>query len=313
MVMLHFMNPFLKSFDFLFQFDEPTSRLYHINILSNLLVLFIFAFLSRSPGRPTWALIKSWIFKKNYWWNRSTKQDYFIYIFNGVFKTVLVVPLIECSFLISRWTSQTLFKSTDDYSSQYFSTGYWSILIFSVAAFIFDDLLRFLQHLLMHRIPLLWKFHQTHHSARILTPITLYRAHPVESVLAVLRNSLSLGISSGVFIFLFGSVMSIWTILGVNGLGFTFNLIGANLRHSHIRLGFGWLEHIVISPLQHQIHHSKKSEHYDKNFGVTLAIWDQLGGTLMLSKNIPNLKFGLSDPFNKSFLKMLSHPFQRSR
>ena len=295
--------------DFLFQFDEPTSRLYHVNILSSLLLIFAFAwFSSRSPA--IMKTLKKWLFQKKYWWNASTKQDYFIFLFNGFLKAVLLVPLLECSFWISHKTVLGLIALQGTRETLDLETTTWALGLFSLGSFIWDDFLRFFHHWLMHQNNFLWSFHKTHHSARILTPISLYRTHPVEAAMAVLRNSLSLGVASGVFVFLFGATMSVWTILGVNAFGFLFNLIGANLRHSHIPLSFGFLEYLVISPLQHQVHHSTKPEHYDKNFGVTLAFWDFLLGTWVPSKNIKALKFGIREPFKKSFLKLLIEPFQ---
>ena len=62
---------------------------------------------------------------------------------------------------------------------------------------------------------------------------------------------------------------------GVNIFIFLFNVFGSNLRHSHIGISYWkWLEFILISPAQHHLHHSVSKEHHDKNFGVSLAIWD---------------------------------------
>ena len=300
----------MGTLDFLFQFDEPTSRLYHVNILSSLFLVIVVALLFKRNDRGLLQTLQRWIFNKRYWWNASTKQDYFIYVLNGILKIVILVPVFEFSFEISRWTSQILISYSPQQDTLNFPARFDYIFLFTLLAFTWDDFLRFIQHYLMHKVNFLWQFHKVHHSARILTPITLYRAHPVESLIAVLRNSLSLGISSGFFVFVFGGVMTAWTILGVNAFGFIFNLIGANLRHSHIRLGFGPLEYLVISPLQHQVHHSKNPIHYDKNFGVTLSIWDQIFGTLLHSKNVGALSFGLQERFSGSFFKMLIDPFR---
>ena len=57
-------------------------------------------------------------------------------------------------------------------------------LLFSLALFIADDFARFYLHYWQHRLPGLWVFHKTHHSAEVLTPLTLLRTHPVEIVAA---------------------------------------------------------------------------------------------------------------------------------
>lgn len=301
-----------KSFDFLFQFDEPTSRLYHVNILSTLLLVLLVAYAiwQTKPGLSFRALLKKWIFDKRYWWNASTRQDYTIYFLNGFIKTLLLVPLFECSFWISRHLLKGLLAVTEYQETLNYPASFLAVSAFTFFAFVWDDFLRFSHHVLMHKVPWLWEFHKTHHSARILTPITLYRNHPFESLLAIVRNSLSLGVSSALFVFLFGSTLSLWTLMGVNAFGFVFNLVGANLRHSHIPLGFGWFENWIISPLQHQVHHSNQQEHYDKNFGVTLAVWDRLLGTLVKVQGPLKLRFGIHERFESSTARLLMQPLK---
>lgn len=294
----------------LFQFDEPTSRLYHVNILSSLLlVLAVLWFVGRRQKKPLRLLLKRWVFRKRYWWNHSSKQDYGIYLLNALLKSFLFVPLFEGSFQISQFVIRFLVRFNNGDLLNIPSSDF-KIVVFTLAVFVWDDFLRFFNHWLMHKIPFLWEFHKLHHSARVLTPITLYRAHPVESVFAVLRNSLSLGVALGFFIFIFGSSFSLWTLMGINGFGFIFNLVGANLRHSQIPLGFGFFEKFLISPIQHQVHHSKDPRHYDKNFGVSLAIWDGLCGSLVLSKEVSKLKFGLAERFRISLWSHYKAPFQ---
>ena len=83
-------------------------------------------------------------------------------------------------------------------------------------------------------------------------------------------------------------------------MSFWFHLLGSNLRHSHIWINYwNWLEKILISPAQHQIHHSIKKEHHNKNFGVTFAIWDYVFGTLCTSKDNEVSKFGITENEHK--------------
>jgi len=78
-------------------------------------------------------------------------------------------------------------------------------------------------------------------------------------------------------------------------LGFLFNALGANLRHSHIWLSFGSLERWFISPAQHQIHHSSAEADRDINFGTCLAIWDRLFGSHRRASITPiSISFGLT-------------------
>ena len=106
-----------------------------------------------------------------------------------------------------------------------------------------------------------------------LTPMTVHRTHPVESFINSSRAVLSLGLMSGIFVWLFGHGLQVWDILGVNALGFLLTLLGANLRHSHVPFHFGGAERLFISPAQHQLHHSIAHSH--PNYGSFLAIWDR--------------------------------------
>ena len=168
--------------------------------------------------------------------------------------------------------------------------------LFSVTMFLVDDLSKYLVHRWMHRFPLLGAIHKVHHSATTMTPVTVYRVHPLEGVLYGLRSAVAQGSTLSLFYFLFGDAVSLYTVLGVNALVFFFHITGSNLRHSHIEIRYWrWLEHILISPVQHQLHHSIAKRHYDKNFGVALAVWDWLFGSLHLSEKekAEPLEFGL--------------------
>lgn len=290
---------------FLVPIDDPGSRLFHLNLLLSAALILIWMFLSQKEISKE--NINKIFFRKKYWWNHSTKLDYKIYFFNSLIKIFLFIPFLDFSFHISRFVSETLVSINGDFYDLAPITT--ALFIFTTLSFIWDDFLRFFQHYFMHKIPFLWKIHSTHHSARIMTPMTLFRNHPLESGIATLRNSLSLGVSTGVFIFLFQAQLSVVTLLGVNLFGFIFNLLGANLRHSHIPVRMPeFLEKIVISPLQHQIHHSRAQEHWDKNMGVSLAIWDLIFGTWVSSKKAQNLKFGIQGRSKQSFLNEMRAP-----
>jgi hypothetical protein len=55
------------------------------------------------------------------------------------------------------------------------------------------------------------------------------------------------------------------------------------------------LEHVLISPSQHQVHHSVDPKHLDKNFGEIFAIWDWIFGTLYIPTSNEELVFGIVD------------------
>ena len=151
-------------------------------------------------------------------------------------------------------------------------------------------------HRVHHQHPTLWPFHAVHHSAEVMTPITVYRKHPIYDVFSTLVRGVIVGVAQGLLLSLFVSEISIPLALGVNAFYMIFNSLTANLRHSHVWLSFGPVaEHIFISPAQHQVHHSIELRHYNKNYGEVLAIWDWMFGTLYICAQREEIAFGLGD------------------
>jgi hypothetical protein len=84
-------------------------------------------------------------------------------------------------------------------------------------------------------------------------------------------------------------------VLGLNALVFAYYLAGYNLRHSSVWLSYGRaMEQVLISPAQHQIHHSSDPRHADRNFGFIFACWDGLFGTLYVPQGRETLTFGIT-------------------
>lgn len=165
--------------------------------------------------------------------------------------------------------------------------------VYSLTLFICWDASRFVTHWAMHRIPALWQFHQVHHSAEVLTPLTFHRIHPVESLVYQLRGVLVTGVVTAAFFFLFRGAAVDWTILGVPAIGLVLNGLVGNFRHSHVWLRYpAGLERWLLSPAQHQVHHSAELRHADKNLGTWLAIWDRMTGSLVIDE-APPARFGL--------------------
>lgn len=165
-------------------------------------------------------------------------------------------------------------------------------VVYTGVLFVAWDLSRYALHRLLHGVPALWELHKVHHSAEVLTPITLYRTHPIESLLYAGRGVIVTGVVTGVFFHLFGRSAVELELLGVNVLGFVFNLVGANLRHSHVWWSWGAWERWFISPAQHQLHHAADAR-ASQNLGTWLSIWDRWGGTLAMADGEPPRAFGL--------------------
>ena len=169
------------------------------------------------------------------------------------------------------------------------------IIPYSICLLLASDFSRFAIHHMMHRVSFLWRFHQVHHSAEVMTPFSLYRLHPVEQFLQLLRNILVVGVTAGVFAWLSYGKASIWALYGVPGVVMIFGVLGANLRHSHSWIPYPrWVEGILISPAQHQLHHGSTVDRQTKNYGSMFAIWDRAFGSLQRSDAGPPEQFGVA-------------------
>ncbi|MDP2310404.1 MAG: sterol desaturase family protein, partial [Pseudomonadota bacterium] len=166
---------------------------------------------------------------------------------------------------------------------------------YTLALFVAWDASRYLLHRALHAAPVLWQFHQVHHSAEALTPLSFHRVHPVESLLYEARGVLVTGLLAGSAYWLWRGEAVAVTVLGVDGIGFVLGGLTGNLRHSHVWIGFGpRVERWLLSPAQHQLHHGADRAENGCNYGVWLACWDRLAGSLRLAGGSPPRQLGLA-------------------
>ena len=271
---------------------DPKKRIFLGYIFLSVLISFAYLIFAKKQSLQH---TLNEVFSKSVLLSRSAKRDYIMFVINRSI-TIFVSPLLLTKLAIATVIFYYLHKLT--WLTKGMLDTYNPVLIaflFTFFIFILDDLTKYIVHRLMHRVPILWALHKVHHSAETLNPITIYRTHPLEGIVFTLRASFTQGIAISTFIFLFGNKVDLLTILGANIFIFTFNVAGSNLRHSHIYIRYWrWLEFFLISPAQHQIHHSLDEKHYDKNFGATLSIWDWIGGSLHHSEERRPDKLGLS-------------------
>ncbi len=234
------------------------------------------------------------IFSKKVWLSNSSKVDYKIFLINKLL-FLLISPLLIAQLVLATTIFYWLYDVFPSRPIVFEGSPAWVVIVlFTLGYFLLDDFARFYVHRLMHRWPLLWSFHKVHHTAETLTPMTVFRTHPIESLIFSLRSTVVQAIAISGFIFFMGDRANLLTVLGVNAFVFGFNLVGSNLRHSHIGIYY-WkaIEKLLISPAQHQIHHSLDERHWNKNYGVVLAIWDWMFGSHCHSEKEKHLLFGI--------------------
>ena len=142
---------------------------------------------------------------------------------------------------------------------------YWLEVLVAVLLL---DLAIYLQHMLMHRVPMLWRLHRVHHADLDIDMTTGSRFHTLEIIVSMLIK--------WVVIFLLGpallAVLIFETLL--NGMA-VFNHANVRLPGTIDRL----LRLLLITPDVHRVHHSILRHETNSNYGFNLSIWDRAFGT----------------------------------
>jgi sterol desaturase/sphingolipid hydroxylase (fatty acid hydroxylase superfamily) len=144
----------------------------------------------------------------------------------------------------------------------------WPAWIEVLLAILILDFAIWLQHLITHKVPLLWRLHRVHHADVDMDVTTAIRFHPVEIALSML---LKIGL-----VYLLGpaALAVILFEIILNGT--------AMFNHANIRLPLGldaMLRRVLVTPDMHRVHHSVHRHEHDSNYGFALSIWDHLFGT----------------------------------
>jgi sterol desaturase/sphingolipid hydroxylase (fatty acid hydroxylase superfamily) len=177
----------------------------------------------------------------------------------------------------------------------------------SVAAligFLALDLAIYLQHVVFHKVPLLWRLHRMHHADLDIDVTTGLRFHPFEILISLaikIAVILALGIPV-VAVILFEVVLNVTSMF----------------NHSNVSMP-AWLDRalrfIVVTPDMHRVHHSILRHETDSNFGFNLPWWDRLFGTYRpqpeaghagMTIGIPAFR----DPGESRIDRLLTQPFR---
>ena len=238
----------------------------------------------------------AFLFPKKVFLHKSSIADYqFFLIDRIVFALMAPIALVFTGPIIDL-TRMTLVRVLGPMSNPWDGGASWVMGLSMVSQILLTDFLLFYMHYIFHKVPVLWEFHKVHHSAEVMTPITAYRMHPVEVVFNMNVTALFTGVLLGLFVYLTDGGRPGFTILGVNAIQFAFYVVGFNLRHSHVPLGYGSiLSQVFVSPWMHQVHHSRETRHLDRNMGFIFSFWDRVFGTLYVPKrDEPDYELGLT-------------------
>ena len=137
-------------------------------------------------------------------------------------------------------------------------------------AFIALDLLLYLQHVMFHAIPALWRLHMMHHSDLDVDVTTGIRFHPGEVALSML-------IKLGAIVLIGAPTTAVLVFEVILNATSMFNHSNVRIPASIDRL----LRWFIVPPDMHRIHHSTLPQETNRNFGFNLPWWDHLLGTYL--------------------------------
>lgn len=130
------------------------------------------------------------------------------------------------------------------------------------------DLVIYLQHVMVHAVPLLWRLHRVHHADPDCDVTTGARFHPVEIVLSMLIKSAAIMVLGPPVV----AVILFEVLLNATAM----------FNHGNVRLPARLdrvLRYFVVTPDMHRVHHSMEVDETNSNFGFNLPWWDRLFGT----------------------------------
>jgi sterol desaturase/sphingolipid hydroxylase (fatty acid hydroxylase superfamily) len=273
-------------------FAKLFSRFHWVSILSALLIASAcWAYLARQDPAIARRGLLGYLFPRRIWLHRSALLDYRFVL---VDKVGLALLLGFAAMLFAPGAGEALNRAGERVGTGQ-SASLSIVMAYTAALLLAEDFFRYWAHRLMHASPFLWQFHKVHHSPEVLVPLSQMRTHPVNGLVNGLRSLIAIPLVTGAFLLLFPGQLTVMTILGVNAGRFVFDVLGSHLRHSHVWLSFGpVLSRIVISPAQHQVHHSRARRHWNRNYGSQFALWDWMFGTLYVPQRRERMAFGIS-------------------
>lgn len=144
----------------------------------------------------------------------------------------------------------------------------WPMWLEVLISMVVLDLAIWFQHLVSHKVPVLWRLHQMHHADVDIDVTTAIRFHPIEIGLSMLWKIvcvLALGASPEA-VLLFEIVLNACAM---------FNHANFAVPLSIDRV----LRLVIVTPDMHRVHHSVLHHEHDSNYGFNLSVWDRIFGT----------------------------------
>ncbi|HEX5228299.1 MAG TPA: sterol desaturase family protein [Bryobacteraceae bacterium] len=268
----------------------PEERRYWLWLPGTLLAIdLLYRFGSRPRSESFWSYSAPW----RIYAHPSAILDYKFLFVQKLVSASIIAPMLVSAIALGMWISKILGSLLGPGPG--WRAGMATLVVFAVIRLVLFDIGHYVSHYIQHKVPFFWEFHKVHHAAEVLTPVTALRKHPVEDLLDSFFQGPLQALGLGVFYYLYGSQQSLLAFVGGNAI-IVLYYVTDSLRHTHAWVSFGpVLEHVIASPAQHQIHHSRTSKHLDTNLAQYFSFLDWMAGTLYVPKGMETLDFGLHE------------------
>ncbi len=214
-------------------------------------------------------------------------------LFNAVFVRLTVGALAFSAAMLARHQGWGLFN--------YYSLPPW---VGIVGSLVILDFSIYLQHVVFHAIPLLWRLHRVHHADLDFDVTTGLRFHPLEILLSLVFKA--------TIILLIGAPPIAVVLFEI--------ILNATSQFNHGNVSIPvrvdrWLRGVIVTPDMHRIHHSVFLDETNSNFGFSVSWWDRLCGTYKAEpqKGHIRMEIGLKELRNPKKLglgNLMLLPFQ---
>ena len=177
----------------------------------------------------------------------------------------------------------------------------WSFGLQIFVFFVVLDFLQWVTHIFLHRIPILWKFHQVHHSVKEMGFAAHFRYHWMENILYKPLKTLGVMLLGGfepehAYIIHFFAIS-----------------IG-HFNHANLKWSWGPLKYVLNNPVMHLYHHAYElpKGRFGVNFGISLSLWDYLFKTHHVPEASGNIRLGFpkDEEIPDNFFGQFLHGFK---
>jgi sterol desaturase/sphingolipid hydroxylase (fatty acid hydroxylase superfamily) len=239
-------------------------------------------------------------------WHPSARADILFWLSRRIFMPLLVLPVAVSTIAAGHVAYSLLTGMLGRPAHEPGPASPLTLVAFTITMVLVYDFSYYLYHVMQHRIPFMWELHKVHHSAEVMVGVTKDRVHPFDEIMNRWWDGLIPGLTYGVWMFFALDPVEV-TVFGINVYFIRNTLLMMDfVRHTHMKLSYGrWFNGIFICPHYHQLHHSVAPEHWDKNFGLTLTIWDWLFGTLVVPRPSEDFVFGLQHSEAKEYQSLI--------